>query len=405
MLIPIRTDYRMSRRPWVNYALVAANVLLFLWSYDWQAQMVDFQKIDLLMLQPDFPTLGQFFTSMFLHGGWMHLIGNMVFLWVFGNAINDRFGHLGYAAFYLGGGVIAGLGYVLLSGAAPVLGASGAISAVTGAYLVLFPRVRVTLLVFFYFITYFQISSIYFLLFQFVWNLWMSLSPVLPGARGGGGVAYVAHSAGYVYGIGVAAALLAMRMLPRDVFDLLNLIRNRRRRGKYQRMVAEGWDPFSRYRPAQKPPIKPQAWVESHTVEENRPTAAVNREMELRRRITQAVERHHMEDALEPYLELVQVAEDPVLPRQQQLDVANQLMATGRYPAAADAYERFLRHYPNYPHRPDIHLMLGVLYGRYLHQYDKAEENLARAVEGLHDSQKLALARSDLEAARGKRYR
>ena len=89
-------------------------------------------------LHPDQPEILQFFTSVFLHGSWMHLIGNMIFLWVFGNAVNDRFGHVGYAAFYLAGGVLSGLGYVLLAGQAPVLGASGAISAVTGCYLVLF---------------------------------------------------------------------------------------------------------------------------------------------------------------------------------------------------------------------------------------------------------------------------
>ncbi|HAU37433.1 MAG TPA: rhomboid family intramembrane serine protease, partial [Phycisphaerales bacterium] len=95
---------------------------------------------------------------------------------------------------------------------------SGAISAVTGAFLVLLPRTRVTLIAFFiYYIFPFELSSIYFLAFQFVWNTFMSFGEV---GGAGGGVAYVAHSSGYVFGIAVAALLLVFHLLPRDPFDL-----------------------------------------------------------------------------------------------------------------------------------------------------------------------------------------
>ncbi|HAU37435.1 MAG TPA: hypothetical protein DCX07_06915, partial [Phycisphaerales bacterium] len=99
---------------------------------------------------------------------------------------------------------------------------------------------------------------------------------------------------------------------------------------------------------------------------------------------------------------LVQVADGAVLPRTQQLDVANQLMADQQYPAAADAYERFLRHYGGYEHLGDIHLMLGILYGRYLHQYERAAQMLERAVAELTDERKVQLARNDLAAARAR---
>ena len=137
MFIPVRTDYRMKRRPWVNYALVVANVAIFLMGYNGGNE-----RIDPYLLNPDAPQLVQFFTSVFLHATGQHIFFNMVFLWVFGNVLNDRLGHVAYLAFYLGGGLLAGVGYILFSGHAPVLGASGAISAVTGAYLVLVPGAR-----------------------------------------------------------------------------------------------------------------------------------------------------------------------------------------------------------------------------------------------------------------------
>lgn len=394
MIIPIRTDYRMSRRPWVNYALMAINVIVFILGYN-AASARGMAVIDGWLLHPDAPELYQFFSSMFLHGHWGHLLGNMIFLWVFGNALNDRFGHLGYLTFYLAGGVLAGVGYVLLSGYAPVLGASGAISAITGAYLVLFPRVRVTVLALFIYILTFEVSSLYFLLFQFIINMWMSLSPALTGHTGGG-VAYAAHSSGYIFGIAVAGGLLALKILPRDVYDLLNLIRTWGRRRGYRRMVQGGHDPFARA--GTRGPVGEKRWVQAQAVDAAPDDSTEARRLQLREQITQACERNDLADAVGKYLQLVQVAEKPILPRQQQLDVANHLMADQRHPAAADAYERFVEHYGNYEYIADIFLMLGLLYGRYLQQYDRAEQFLERAIKTLRDPHKIELARGDLQA-------
>ena len=399
MLIPIRTDYRMSRTPVVNYALIAVNVVLFLMGYN-GATSRGLLRISTLMLNHENPQLYQFFTSMFLHASWMHLIGNMVFLWVFGNAINDKFGNVGYLGFYLAGGLCAGIGYLLTTPQAPVLGASGAISAVTGAFLVLLPRVNVTLLVFFFFITFFEASSLFFLLFQLLFNLW-GTADVLT-RPGGGGVAYSAHLAGYVYGILAAVLLLVSRLLPRDAYDLLNLIKTWKRRTSYKRMVARGNDPFGYSR------VKHEE--RSRRVETRKIAAAPSdtlsaRELQLRREISQAWQDHDLPQAAQLYLQLVQISEDAILPRQQQLDVANQLMADQRHPAAADAYERYLRHYPSQGDQGDIHLMLGLLYGRYLHQYDRAEDYLQRAINGLSDPRKVELARSDLADVEARKRR
>ena len=395
MFIPIRTDYRMKHAPVVNYLFIAANVLLFLGGYHGGNQ-----HIRHWFLQPADPQLYQFFTSMFLHGDWSHLLGNMLFLWVFGNAVNDRFGPLGYLLFYLAGGVTAGIGYLLLTGTVPVLGASGAIAAVTGAFLVLLPRTRITMLMIFYLITTFQISSLFFLAFQFVFNLYMSARAFH--SSGAGGVAWVAHSSGHLFGIVVAAGLLALRVLPRDPFDLLNLLHTWRRRKQYQRVVSGGYNPFDPKRSVTRSPAgsKPKRWVRTKSAKTATPGTPDARLLLLRREISEALARRDVPAAAVRYLELADLDADAVLPQAQQLDVANQLMSEQNYPAAAEAYERFCEHFPAYQHLADIFLMLGILYGRYLQQDARAEELLSKAAEALTDPRKLELARADLETVR-----
>ena len=396
MFIPIRTEYRMAHRPWVNYALVAINVLIYLAGLNGASKL-----IDPWLLQPDSPRLEQFFTSAFLHANFAHIAGNMLFLWVFGGPLNDRLGHVAYLAFYLAGAVLAGVGYILLGGSAPVLGASGAICAVTGAYLVLFPQIRLTVLMILYFITTFQMSSLYFVGFQFLYNVVMTASDA------GGGVAFAAHTAGYVFGIAAAFVLLALRLLPREEVDLLSMFSHARKRGRYRRMVSQGYKPFQSDGPAQPRFGQPRYGrrVEARSVRSQPSDTQQAREIELRQEIAAACAGHDLAAAARGYLQLVQIAEDAVLSRQAQLDVANQLMAQEQYPAAADAYERFLAHYGAYEHTADIHLMLGLIYGRYLQQYDRAEHYLSQAVERLGDQKKTAMARAELDTIRHRRGR
>lgn len=397
MFIPIRTDYRMTRKPLVNYVLVGVNIAIYFMQYNGASQF-NVERIWSLLLLPEDPRLMQFFSSVFLHGGFMHLAGNMLFLWVFGNAVNDRLGNVAYLAFYLAGGVMAGVGYLLFTPNAPVLGASGAISAVTGAYLVLFPRVRVTLLMWFYFITTFEVSSLFFLMFQFIHNLVMASDII-----GGGGVAYSAHISGYVFGITVAAVLLATRILPRDAMDLISLLRGAQRRSQYRRMVSHGYEPFLHRQGGAD--ANRSRWVKTRTSQTVDADTPASRELQLRREISGAIARHDVASASGAYLRLVQVAADPVLPLPQQLDVANQLMSDEQYPPAADAYERFIKHYDQYEYIADIYLMLGLLYGRYLQQYDRAEPLLRKAMAGLTDQRKIDLARRELQAVEARRQR
>jgi membrane associated rhomboid family serine protease len=150
--------------------------------------------------EPQYTTL---LTSMFLHGGWLHLIGNMVFLWVFGNNIEDAMGHGRFIVFYLVCGLVAAGAQLAISPAStiPMVGASGAISGVLGAYLLLYPRVRVhTLLFLGIFITTVDLPAYVMLGYWIVLQLLGGL-PALAGLEAGGGVAFWAHIGGFVAGL------------------------------------------------------------------------------------------------------------------------------------------------------------------------------------------------------------
>lgn len=141
-------------------------------------------------------------TSIFLHGGWFHLIGNMWFLWVFGNNIEDAMGPKRFILFYLVTGVIAAMSHAVVDTASPIpmVGASGAISGVMGAYLVLYPKVRVhTLVVLGFFITRITLPA-YFMLLYWAFIQFLGSVPSLAGADTGGGVAFMAHLGGFVAG-------------------------------------------------------------------------------------------------------------------------------------------------------------------------------------------------------------
>ena len=146
-------------------------------------------------------------TSQFLHGGWLHLLGNMLYLWIFGNNVEDRLGRLGFLVFYVLGGVVAALAQVAVdpTSGSPTIGASGAIAATLGAYLVLFPRARVTSLIFLgFFYQLLNIPAIVVLGFWFVLQLVDGFASL--GVAQSGGVAFFAHIGGFVLGalVGVA---------------------------------------------------------------------------------------------------------------------------------------------------------------------------------------------------------
>jgi membrane associated rhomboid family serine protease len=153
------------------------------------------------------------FSSMFMHGSILHLGGNMLFLWIFGNNVEDAMGHLRYVAFYLLGGLVAVAAQVLVEpdAAVPTIGASGAVAAVLGGYILLYPRARVVTLIFIvFFFTILELPAILILGFWFLQQLAFGFYGVANPTGGGGGVAYFAHIGGFAFGL-LAIKLFASR--------------------------------------------------------------------------------------------------------------------------------------------------------------------------------------------------
>ncbi len=212
-MIPIRDHNPSSTTPFVVYALIATNVLVFL-SYlpllsDPRATLIFFHDWALIPAAAA-SAPERLLTSMFLHGGLLHLAGNMLFLWIFGDNLEDEMGHLPFLAFYLAGGIGAGLAQVLSAPAStvPMVGASGAIAAVMGGYLLLFPRARVDVLVILVFLVRIIALPAWLML-----GLWFVLQIVSGTATptAGGGVAYWAHAGGFAVGLVLALPLWGRR--------------------------------------------------------------------------------------------------------------------------------------------------------------------------------------------------
>jgi len=210
-MIPLRDIQRSQTIPFVNYLLIAINVGAFLWELGLGKDLEKaFFIYGLVPLRYSDPTLASrftfwdqaipFLTSMFLHGGLFHLLGNMWSLFIFGDNVEDRLGHLRYLLFYLACGFIAGVTHLMtnLRSPIPTIGASGAISGVMGAYFLLFPTARVLTLVPFFF--FFQFVELPAFLFLGIWFLIQILSAGVS-SGGAGGIAWWAHIGGFLAGM------------------------------------------------------------------------------------------------------------------------------------------------------------------------------------------------------------
>lgn len=201
-MFPIRDHNPSNRTPWVTRALIALNVLIYLLTADWGGAMEELWAWG--ALYPDAIMHGAYLhglvTYMFLHANLMHIAGNMLFLWVFGDNLEDQLGHIGFALFYLLGGLAAAAGQIVAdpSSDLPMVGASGAIAAVMGGYLLLFPRARVDILfILFVFFKIFTIPA------WIVLGVWFALQLLNGFGASADGVAYWAHIAGFVAGLGM----------------------------------------------------------------------------------------------------------------------------------------------------------------------------------------------------------
>lgn len=206
-MFPLYDTVRSRKFPFINLTLILANVLAFL--YELQLDPATLKEfiftwglIPAHFLSDPATAWTTFFSSMFLHGGWFHIINNMWVLFIFGDNVEARMGKIRYLIFYLLSGVAAGLlqSFLLPSSEVPMIGASGAVAGVLGAYLILFPRSRIASLVPILFIfTIIEIPAMLFLIFWFVSQLYSGLFAVQGG--GGSGIAWWAHIGGFLFGV------------------------------------------------------------------------------------------------------------------------------------------------------------------------------------------------------------
>lgn len=215
-MIPIRDQIPTRRVPIINYLLIVANILVFVlqWMAGPNEEILIYQYALIpvnFTTQLNLENFANIFTSMFMHAGLLHLAGNMLYLWIFGDNVEDSMGLFKYLLFYLIGGVVAALTHILINPGSqiPTVGASGAIAAVLGAYLVLYPRSRVLTFIplgFFMRLTLVPASIV--LMMWFVLQLFNGVLTL--GAADVGGTAFWAHIGGFVAGV-VLAKLFARR--------------------------------------------------------------------------------------------------------------------------------------------------------------------------------------------------
>jgi membrane associated rhomboid family serine protease len=387
-MLPIRTSIKPFRTPYANYAIIVANIVVFVLTASPPQVLraghlqVLHNLAEQLMLTPARPHLWQFVGYAFLHANFLHIAGNMFFLYLFGNNVNDKLGHIGYVCFYLAGAVFSAIGHTLVN-SNPVIGASGAVAAVTGAYLVLFPQTLITVIYWFLFIGTMDVPAIYFIVLKmiFIDNMIAGYTP---------NVAYDAHLAGYGFGIAASLLMLATGLTESTHFDLWAMIKQWNRRRQYRDVVSTDYDPFMGFTPAKR--IKAKEVQNLADQQQQSETAR-----QIRDQIAARISEHNLPAAAQLYLELTRLDPNQLLSRQYMLDVANQLAGEGKRIEAADAYEKFLAHYGNYEYAEQVELMLGLIYSRYLNKPDLAVKHLKAAEPKLADPAQLKMCRDEID--------
>jgi membrane associated rhomboid family serine protease len=209
-MFPIRDDVPSRTFPYATLGIIIVNTAVFIVQFAYKltdpaGAAAAVANFGLVPAEAAHGRVWPFFTSMFMHGGWFHLIGNMWFLWIFGDNVEDRLGHAKFVVFYIACGLLGNLGHFAFNSSSlvPTLGASGAIAGVLGAYVISYPMARVQVMLFLFFFIYFvTVPALVVLGFWFVIQL-ASGSLSLARAGGAGGVAWWAHVGGFLGGIAI----------------------------------------------------------------------------------------------------------------------------------------------------------------------------------------------------------
>lgn len=381
LVLPIRTASVSRTPPLANYALIAVNAIVFLLTLLFQPSSRGDNTIasikELLYFHSFAPQLHQFVTYQFLHADAWHLFGNMLFLWVFGNSVNGKMGHLPYLLFYLSCGIFAAWGYAVTNPQNfQLVGASGAVAGITTAYLALFPRCRVTTLLWlFLFIHFFELPAMLIIGLKII--VWDNI--LAPQFSPGGSTAHGAHLAGYFFGFAASLMMLAVRALPRDQFDILALWKRwNQRRELSAALAVPGASAVARYGSvARVKPLTPQQQAEQEK--------QLDEMTALRGQISERIDTGDTPGAATLYEQLVLKDPRQCLPERQQLTIAREFYASGRFPQAALAFDRFAESYQRSPELANVKLLLGIVYARDLAQYEPADKHLSEVLDTLRD--------------------
>ncbi|MFM7134178.1 MAG: rhomboid family intramembrane serine protease [Planctomycetota bacterium] len=368
MFIPLGTDRSTGRRATIVPILVVLNLAIYFGGLALsRSGDLDLQH---WYNQGSLSLAGmrwwQPFSYQFLHDrdSIFHVLSNMVFLWAFGAVVEWRLGHLGFLALYLVGGALAGLLQTTITGGS-VIGASGSVSVVAGAFLALYPRGTV---VGYWIIppTPGRLPALWLLGLYAAIDLVNTCTDFCGVTRTGIGT--IAHLTGLLFGLVVCVALLGLKVLPRDDFDLFFLIRQWKRRRELRAVaIAAGVGTADG-------PVAGR--VRAGAQSQETPT-----QMRLRATLAAAHRERDYVLAADLYQELVATKPDAVLPAEIQLDVANQLARSGKDRAAAAAYTLFLERFRTHPAGDDARLMLAVVLIRRLGEAGRGAE-LLREFDG-----------------------
>ncbi len=402
MLIPLGTDRPLRRPTITTYLLIGVSIAAYIvqramqpvgddaaanpvtmWGMLWHWQSSGF-----LVGAGEWGGFHwwQFITYQFLHDekGWMHIGGNMLILFVFGPNLEDRLGRVWFLLFYLIGGVAAGALQLCFSHNS-LIGASGSIAACTGAYLVMFPRTQIKAIFLLALGRIVEVSAWWFIAFSITWDIGSQLfgRRHMPFSTDDN-VAHLAHLGGYFFGAGVAFSLLALKLVPRETYDLFTLGKQAYRRRQFkeanrvaQQKVAQHWDKAR------------QAQGESDALAGARADVIVK------------VSAGDLPAAGEAYKKLADTYANYIggttLSRRYQYDIANYFYSVKDHTAAVYAYERFLEAYPKDSEAPAIKLLVGLVHARTFNDPIKAKQLITDSIKDLDESS-AAIARKELEA-------
>lgn len=371
MIIPYGTDRPLRRPTVVTYWLIGVNIAIHLGLAIVARGSEEALETwhNRLALDANRMVWWTFFSYQFVHAGMMHLLGNMMFLYVFGGNVEDKLGRWWFLLFYLLGGAAAAGAHCVFEPPiaqygdvrvyAGAVGASGSISAVTGAYMVFFPRTMVRVLCLLFVIGTFHIPAWWLILGAITKDLLMQ------SWSGGQGVALIAHLGGYTFGIAVALATLALRLLPREDFDLFTMLRQAKRRREFRELTSAGSSPWRADTPAK--PARAKTATDADSPET----------MELRSRIMRLLTEERYDAAGEAYLELLNQHGDATLHRDAQAMLGHHFYAAKRWQDAAVTYEIFVKRYPTDRETTGVRLLLALINTRHLNDPVRAKSLLS----------------------------